>query len=370
VSEVDQQERSERMRIAEVIERRSEDIIHRWLQRVREEAAAADASITDLRDGVGEYLRRLAHLMRSTTTLERAGSSTWGDIASEHALTRVQLGFDVTQLTHELAQLRRETYGVLKEEGLAHLAHAERLLALIDDAMAATLQSYVDFRDYETRRVEAEHIGFLTHELKSPLAAASLAVEHLREQDLTPQLRRSCDVLDRNFERIRHMIDDALLSERLAIGEVEARVVKLTLEKFLEDTLATHQRAAIEKRIGFAVELDPKLELHADPALTLSAIDNLIGNAIKFTDRGTVTFSVEDRPEEVQFHVRDQCGGLSPAELRVIFEPFKRAHSAKPGSGLGLAIARRAIETQGGTMHAESQASGCHFWFTLPKTHH
>jgi signal transduction histidine kinase len=65
--------------------------------------------------------------------------------------------------------------------------------------------------------------------------------------------------------------------------------------------------------------------------------------------------------------VHDDCEGLSPEELRVIFEPFHRGHSKKPGSGLGLAIARQAVEAQGGAIHARSSSErGCHFWCTLP----
>jgi signal transduction histidine kinase len=79
----------------------------------------------------------------------------------------------------------------------------------------------------------------------------------------------------------------------------------------------------------------------------------------------------EDRPHDVVVHVYDNCHGLSPQELAIIFEPFKRGHSSKPGSGLGLAIARRAIEAQGGVIGAESDSErGCHFWVTLPKPSH
>jgi signal transduction histidine kinase len=125
-----------------------------------------------------------------------------------------------------------------------------------------------------------------------------------------------------------------------------------------------------EKRIALKVSFDPGQTLQVDPILTLSAVENLLDNAIKYTDGEEVVFAVEDHADEVEFHVRERCTGLSPEELRVIFEPFKRVHSTTPGTGLGLAIARRAIEAQGGTIHAESSAeSGCHFWFTLPRAH-
>jgi hypothetical protein len=105
-----------------------------------------------------------------------------------------------------------------------------------------------------------------------------------------------------------------------------------------------------------------------DPVLTRAAVQNLVENAVKYTDEGLVELSLEDRPREVVIHVRDTCHGVSPEELETIFEPFSRGHSRKPGTGLGLAIARRSIEAQGGRIQAESPGDrGCHFWITLPK---
>ena len=81
-----------------------------------------------------------------------------------------------------------------------------------------------------------------------------------------------------------------------------------------------------------------------------------------------MTFLVEPRREDVVFHVRDSCSGISEEDLRLIFEPFRRGHSGKAGTGLGLAIARHAVEAQGETIHVESAAGvGCHLWFTLPR---
>lgn len=361
-------EQEQRARLADVIERRAEEVIARWLEQVRADAAATHVSPTDLRDGIHYYLQRLAELLRGGQALEGVGASAWTDVAHEHALTRVRLGFDVVQLFHELVLLRRVTTRILGEEGLGDGDQLERVVALADAAIASSLKSYIDFRDFMARRAEAEHIGFLTHELKNPLAAAVLAAQRLRQHDLSPAQLRLCEILDRNLERIREMVDGVLLTERLQAGEVEPRPVDLTLGEMLRDALEVFHRAAGEKRIALGATYDRDLPLRADRALTLSAIENLLDNAIKYTDQGEVRFEVEERAGELVFHVRDQCGGLSPEELRVIFEPFRRIHSGKPGTGLGLAIARRAIEAQGGAIHAESTAeAGCHFWFTLPR---
>src|SRR5207253_1573899 len=90
-------------------------------------------------------------------------------------------------------------------------------------------------------------------------------------------------------------------------------------------------------------------------------------NAIKYSNPGEVRVAVFDTGSSIEIHVRDNCEGLSPEELRVVFEPFRRGSHGGSGSGLGLAIARRAVEAQGGSIHVESRGQGCHFWIVLPK---
>lgn len=364
-------EHRQRVELADVILRRAQEVVDQWLEQVRADAAAARVPLTDLQDGIMDYLTRLSELLRGGLALDATGASAWADVAREHAITRVRLGFDVTQLFHEIVILRRTTTKALRDEGLLGGEQAERLMDLLDGAISESLKSYIDYRDYTTRRTEAEHIGFLTHELKNPLGAVVMAATQLRAESLSPHQQRLCEIIDRNLDRIRRMIEEALLTERLQVGEVEVRPVDVSLGQLLGDAVEVFRRAANDKQIGFAAVFDPDLMLRADPSLTLSATENLLDNAIKYTDAGAVTLHVEEHTDEVVVHVRDRCAGLSPEELRVIFEPFKRAHTRKPGSGLGLAIARRAIEAQGGTIHAESSAAtGCHFWFTLPRTHH
>ncbi|HEX5059588.1 MAG TPA: HAMP domain-containing sensor histidine kinase [Kofleriaceae bacterium] len=236
--------------------------------------------------------------------------------------------------------------------------------------MEASVQSYVDYRDYEARRVEAEHIGFLTHELKNPIGVVMMAKDQLCETATSPEQRKLCDLMDRSLGRLRTIIDEVLTAERLQAGAMEAHLVDLTLEDLFADWLGALKRRAEAKHLALDLRFDPAVEIRADPNLTRLAVENLLDNAIKYSDEGTVSLEVDDKPDEVLFHVRDQCGGLTPQQLAVIFEPFKRAHETKPGTGLGLSITRSAVEVHGGAIHVESSGMGCHFWFSLPKRHH
>jgi hypothetical protein len=364
-------EPNRRTELADIIDRQSDAIVARWLERVRLDASAARVPTTELVDGLKFYLKRLVSLLRGDQSLVDAGASAWADVAQEHAITRVRLGFNVSQLFHELVVLRRVMMEALWETTRCDEVLVEAVTELVEVAIAASLKSYVDSRDFAMHRVEAEHIGFLTHELKNPLGAASLAASQLRADQLSTEQQHLCDVMERSLGRLRRLVDDALLATRLEAAEVEPSPSDLTLEQLVSDAVAFFRRTAQQKGLRFDARYDPALTVRVDPQLTMSATENLLDNAIKYTDHGVVTLEIEDKLEALAFHVRDQCGGLSAEELRVIFEPFKRAHTSKPGTGLGLSIARRSIEAQGGTIHAESSSqTGCHFWFELPKRAH
>jgi signal transduction histidine kinase len=156
--------------------------------------------------------------------------------------------------------------------------------------------------------------------------------------------------------------------ERLQAGAVKPRLVEVREGELLGQATEAARLAAERKGLAFALCCVPERTVVLDPDLTRSTIQNLVDNAVKYTDAGRIEVVTEDLESSWSVHVHDNCHGLSGEELRTIFEPFRRGATSKRGAGLGLAIARRAIESQGGTIHAESPgAVGCHFWFRLPK---
>jgi signal transduction histidine kinase len=371
----DDAEHGRRVVLAEAIERHLQDIEGRWLERVEQEITRASRPVpaTDLRDAISEYLKRLAQALRGGESIESGGASAWADVAREHALTRVRLGFDVEQLVREFILLRRVLFEIAREEGvMTNDRQSERLADLIDAAIATSVKSYTESRDHAARRVQAEHIGFLTHELRNPLSTATLAAGRLRRKpELVAVESETLNMLDRSLNRLRGHIDAMLLTQRLDAHEVECHPIDTRLGPIMADATKAAELEASQKGIAFRAHYDPDVELHIDPGLTTSALQNVVDNAVKFTDRGRVDVVVDNLPDKALIHVYDNCDGLSAEEIKTIFEPFKRAQSGKEGTGLGLAIARRALEAQGGEIGAESGADGgCHFWLTLPKPHH
>jgi len=364
---MDQDAGSIRERLRRIIEQRTEEIERRWLDRVqRDIVKQPGVELTLLRDGMPDYLLELTKALgNGAEPLDHRAESAWAHVARDHGITRVRLGFDISQLVHEFIVLRRTIEEVVREEDPS-LASADVLAEMLEAAVLVAVQAYVDARDFETRRAQAANVGFLTHELRHPLAAASLAAARLK-QHASPEQERPLQILDRGLQRLGELIDGVLLTEKLEAGEITIMPTETTLGQLMEP-FETLRGPAEQKGLRFRTAYDPDLTLAVDVGLTRSALQNLAENAVKYTDEGEVEISARDEGDEVVIDVRDTCKGLSPEELRTIFEPFKRGHTEKTGTGLGLAIARRAVEAQGGRLHAESPGpSGCRFSVRLPR---
>ena len=358
--------------LGEIIQQNQQEIERRWLRRVETDIAASPGiEPTQLRDGLPDYLSALVKLFSRTEAenldLALAAEPSWSKVASEHGITRVRIGFNISQLIHEFIILRRVIREIVEERGGVSEGPDAILADTLDAAIAAAVSAYVDARDYEARKRQAENIGFLTHELRNPLSTAMLSAYKIRchaEREHLPLL----DALDRSHKKLSDLIDSVLLTEKLESGKIESRPVAIKLGNLVEPALEAARTAAANKGLAFHVNYDSATEVYVDPLLTRSALQNIADNAAKYTDHGEVSVVVEDGRDTFTVHVRDTCAGISKEEIRTIFEPFERGTTGKSGTGLGLAIARRAVEAQGGTIQAESrEPTGCHFWITLPK---
>ncbi len=358
-------------RLGALIRERHGDIESRWLARVQADVSGRkDVSLTDLRDGIGDYLSQLARSLESGKTLEgEAGGENWQEIVRQHGITRVRLGFDVDQLLREFAILRQILYQLVEEHGIS-LARAPVLLAdYVDQAVAASVHSYVQARDYQARQVQAETVGMLIHDLRSLLTSAMLATTRLRGQ-LQGAQADALGRIESSHHRLLEVVDSVLTMQTLEAGQGNFHPRLVSLAEVLDDVVERSRAAALAKGLTFESDYDGAATLHADPVLLRSAAENVIGNAVKYTENGYVEVVVNEAPKELVLHVRDTCGGISAEELRTIFEPFKRgpARDRRSGTGLGLAMARRAVEAHGGSIMAESPGErGCHFALRLPK---
>jgi len=155
-----------RERLRAIIENQREEIEQLWLERVQRDIVKTPGlELTQLRDGMPDYLIALSKALRGSKStgesLGERGESAWVQVARDHGITRVRIGFDITQLIHEFVVLRRVISEVAKKYD-PELVGAEPLLTeLLDSAITVAVQAYVDARDYEARRTQAANIAFL-----------------------------------------------------------------------------------------------------------------------------------------------------------------------------------------------------------------
>lgn len=357
--------------LARVIEDRRDEIVRRWLERVAEELGDADrVSDSELRNAVPDYLVGLAELLRSPEPPgEPGGGALWERVAREHAVTRVRQGFDIASVLREFILLRGVIVDAAREAGLTAEALFESLTQALEAAIEHAVASYVVSRDREAQRIEAQHVAFVTHELRNPLGTAVLAVTQLRELvPDAPSIRQLLDAAERAHAKLGTLIEGVLTVEKAQAGEIVPAVEDTRLEDVVEEAITGARAQATLRRRDLEVALDPQLRLRIDPRLTASAVQNLVDNALKYSESGPVRVWSESTDRGASIHVRDRCGGLSKDELHTLFVPFRRGRHRRgaSGAGLGLAITKQAIEAQGGSVHAESVDGGCHFWIELP----
>lgn len=170
------------------------------------------------------------------------------------------------------------------------------------------------------------------------------------------------------------VVDDVLDLASIEAGRLQLRPETLALRPFLESVASMHEALALGKGLAWSAEYDPRLPqaVAADPQRLRQVLGNLLGNAVKFTDRGQVGLRVEPMERGgIRFVVHDTGPGIPAAFLPHLFEAFRQADGSARrrhgGTGLGLAIVRRLALAMGGEVHARSvEGAGATFILELP----
>ncbi|MGH8639469.1 MAG: ATP-binding protein, partial [Burkholderiales bacterium] len=200
--------------------------------------------------------------------------------------------------------------------------------------------------------------------------------------DLDERQREYAQTAARSAEALLVVIDDILDFSKIEAGRLELEHVEIDLRSVVEDIAQLLAATADGKGVDLVcqVETDVPTVLMGDPGRLRQVLINLVGNAVKFTERGEVTIAVKrtDAPADaahghgcaLNFSVRDTGIGLSPEGCRKLFQPFTQADGSTTrrfgGTGLGLAISRRLVGMMGGDIGVESTPGvGSRFWFSL-----
>jgi PAS domain S-box-containing protein len=224
----------------------------------------------------------------------------------------------------------------------------------------------------QANRIKDEFLATLSHELRTPLTAMLGWSRMLRSGQLDEAGRaRAVQVIERNAEAQSKLIEDLLDVSRIITGKLRMEVQPVVLAPVVETAVNGLRPAAEAKRLRLDSSLDPAAgPVMGDPARLQQVVTNLLSNAIKFTpEGGRVEVRLERSGERARLVVSDTGVGIRPEALPHVFERFHQADSsntrAHGGLGLGLAIVRHLVESQGGSVSAESEGEGLGAVFTV-----
>ncbi|MDB5380172.1 MAG: Signal transduction histidine kinase, partial [Rubritepida sp.] len=225
-------------------------------------------------------------------------------------------------------------------------------------------------------RAKANFLAAMSHEIRTPMNGVLGMLEILSRSELKPDQARSVHVMRESAEGLLRIVDDVLDFSKIEAGRLEIEELPFSLHGLVEGTVETLAPAAATR--GLKLFADPPGSgpdwLSGDPTRVRQILFNLIGNALKFTERGYVRISAETRIEGgtalLTLQVEDSGIGMDPGTLARLFQPFTQADSSTTrrfgGTGLGLSIVRRLAELMEGEVDAESELGrGSRFTVTL-----
>lgn len=213
----------------------------------------------------------------------------------------------------------------------------------------------------------------MSHELRTPLNGVIGLADLLARTPLTDRQREMTSIIQTSSDQLRRLVGDILDLARIEAGEVVVTHGPLSIRDLVGDVLDLSAQAAQVKGLALILELSPELDtpVTGDALRLKQVLTNLVSNAVKFTEAGTVTLRVHPASTGVRFEVSDTGIGFDETQRAIIFERFQQADGAITrkfgGSGLGLAISRELVALMGGRLDCASRlGSGASFWFTVP----
>ncbi len=225
---------------------------------------------------------------------------------------------------------------------------------------------------------KGEFLATMSHEIRTPLNGITPMLDLLMHAPLAPDHAELVRTAFLSSQQMQRIVDDILDYSKLESDKLDLEVTGFNLRELLEGVSQLMERPAQSKGLRLVLQIDPavRLPVRGDPVRLRQVLGNLISNAVKFTERGSIQVSVRRIGEtagqhQLRFEVRDTGIGIpQPAQAR-LFQAFSQADASTTrlygGTGLGLAISRRIVALMGGRIGVESEPGvGSTFWFEIP----
>ena len=224
-------------------------------------------------------------------------------------------------------------------------------------------------------------LATMSHEIRTPMNGMLGIVELLKSTTLADEQARYLDLIYSSGDALLAIINNVLDYSKIEAGKMSLEIINFDLHKLVEHTIALFAVVASNKKINLVTDIEPDVPrmINSDPTRLRQIINNLVSNAIKFTEYGTVVLRIStgendiDGNDFLNFEVEDSGIGMDRDQIENLFQSFTQADSSTTrkygGTGLGLSISKFFIEKMGGSVEVtSSQGKGSTFKFTI-QTH-
>jgi signal transduction histidine kinase len=345
--------------LSQLIHQHRERIVGRWAQKVIERLALESTRPPQLINALPSFLQDVAEFLELP-------QEDWGrsEGAASHGRHRVEMGLDIGGLAEEFGMVAETIFEVADQtKFVPSLAETAALTKIIAKGAAESVRAYARLRDQQVAAEASRHFSFVAHELRTPLQTARLATQLISGGYGDTQAL--LDRLTRAHDELSDLIDNSLLEARLQ-GEPQLHVSPQATHALMNEAIANVHVLAARRNVALTVDGED-VAVVVDRKLIVSAITNLVVNAIKFSHEGAqVTLRSRATEERVLIEVDDCCGGLPEDVPGRLFQPFVQAATDGSGFGLGLMIVKQAVDAHQGSVRVVNlPPQGCRFVIEL-----
>jgi signal transduction histidine kinase/DNA-binding response OmpR family regulator/HPt (histidine-containing phosphotransfer) domain-containing protein len=271
---------------------------------------------------------------------------------------------DFQAVTSSTGQQKQEV-SALQEELAAH-REMERELTLAKQTAESAMMA------------KGEFLATMSHEIRTPLNGIIPMLDIMMTAPLAPDHKDIVRTAFTSAKQMLRIVDDILDYSKLEANKLTLETTSFNLRELCDSVIFLMERAAENKNLRLSLQIDNnvRLPVRGDPVRLRQVLTNLISNAIKFTERGSIQLLISRKSEsrtqhELRIEVRDTGIGISKQGIQQLFRPFSQADASTTriygGTGLGLVICKRIIDLMGGTMGVESEPNrGSTFWINVP----